>query len=518
MQVDTNDCTGCGLCVECCPVGAIHFEDDLPFFNENCVRCGVCESVCPVEAISGRDETPPEALICGHCMVGCAVRPGFTGACGRYVNRNGALERDRSLEFPALSSRERCLEEGTLREPLVTAVGAGTTYPDYVPVDVSVESQRFDVDVVTTVSEAPLTMSTVSLKIDTKIPIGDETARVRHGGIEVGHVTTPQYGAKMIHIGGSRLIGALPLSDSLKLTSLMTRICNREPFRLTVDGGATLDLSVGSPPVVNGIETPWMEVGCGTAILGLFGDRFKGVADEVVVLDADITCLVSDSHVGRLLGFKPSGIRLAGKYAGKGRYHPRPGPGWGGTEVTNPLEALNHVDVSRVFPGMRVLVVEVTGEHAALLEADRQLRFREVELTTAAVALRDVIHQNRERAVTSAMFIGGAGGSARAGITNFPVKLNRGIQAGRIKVSVAGVPAFVFPGGGITFMVDVGAIEFEEAFGWVPIPPAVVVPMEYTMTKQTYFEMGGHRRNLRPLSDSRRADSATGGHGLENRE
>ena len=86
-------------------------------------------------------------------------------------------------------------------------------------------------------------------------------------------------------------------------------------------------------------------------------------------------------------------------------------------------------------------------------------------------------------------------------MTPHPVKLNRAVHAGAVKMTVGGAPAFVFPGGGITFMVDVGQIKRERAFGWVPIPPAMVVPIEYTMKKETYHSLKGHQQNLRLLKD-----------------
>ncbi len=55
----------------------------------------------------------------------------------------------------------------------------------------------------------------------------------------------------------------------------------------------------------------------------------------------------------------------------------------------------------------------------------------------------------------SAVFIGGAGGSARAGVTKIPVKLNQAIHSNRAKLTVGGAPTYILPGGGITFLVDV---------------------------------------------------------------
>lgn len=48
-----ENCTGCGTCVEACPIGAIEMkDDDLPAINEGvCVGCGVCALKCPSEAL-----------------------------------------------------------------------------------------------------------------------------------------------------------------------------------------------------------------------------------------------------------------------------------------------------------------------------------------------------------------------------------------------------------------------------------------------------------------------------------
>jgi hypothetical protein len=58
----------------------------------------------------------------------------------------------------------------------------------------------------------------------------------------------------------------------------------------------------------------------------------------------------------------------------------------------------------------------------------------------------------------------------------------------------------VWPGGGITFMVDVTALP-ENAFGSVPTP-ALVGPIEFTMTKADYAALGGHMNAVRPLAEA----------------
>ncbi len=47
------------------------------------------------------------------------------------------------------------------------------------------------------------------------------------------------------------------------------------------------------------------------------------------------------------------------------------------------------------------------------------------------------------------------------------------------RVTSGGAPVYVWPGGGITFMVDVTQMP-ANAFGYVPTP-ALVAPIEFTM-------------------------------------
>ena len=51
-KVDKSKCTGCGACVDVCPVNAIKIEDKKAIISDECVDCGACISQCPVEAIS----------------------------------------------------------------------------------------------------------------------------------------------------------------------------------------------------------------------------------------------------------------------------------------------------------------------------------------------------------------------------------------------------------------------------------------------------------------------------------
>ncbi len=47
-----ENCTGCGACVEICPVDAIKMEGDLPAIDHDwCIGCGVCSVPCPSGAV-----------------------------------------------------------------------------------------------------------------------------------------------------------------------------------------------------------------------------------------------------------------------------------------------------------------------------------------------------------------------------------------------------------------------------------------------------------------------------------
>ena len=94
--------------------------------------------------------------------------------------------------------------------------------------------------------------------------------------------------------------------------------------------------------------------------------------------------------------------------------------------------------------------------------------------------------------------MGGAGGSLRAGVTENPVRLTYSVRDALTRVTCGGAPVYVWPGGGITFMVDVIRMP-QNAFGYVPTP-ALVAPIEFTLKLADYAALGGHVNEVRPLS------------------
>ena len=63
-ETDLSRCTGCGACVEICPVAALSMEEGLPLVdNDWCIGCGVCAVPCPSGAVRLKrrsDALPPK--------------------------------------------------------------------------------------------------------------------------------------------------------------------------------------------------------------------------------------------------------------------------------------------------------------------------------------------------------------------------------------------------------------------------------------------------------------------------
>jgi NAD-dependent dihydropyrimidine dehydrogenase PreA subunit len=63
-ETDQERCTGCGLCVDICPVQVIKMEGDFPVVDKEwCIGCGVCAAPCPTSAVKlvrKSDAVPPK--------------------------------------------------------------------------------------------------------------------------------------------------------------------------------------------------------------------------------------------------------------------------------------------------------------------------------------------------------------------------------------------------------------------------------------------------------------------------
>jgi hypothetical protein len=280
----------------------------------------------------------------------------------------------------------------------------------------------------------------------------------------------------------------------------MADLGNKQAAELAIDGGASLIVQAGHAPIVNGVPENRMRVGCGSATIGIFAQQWFGLVDEVVVVDDHITGVLSEHQAGRCLGIKPTGIELKGRRSTPGRYFKvaNPGTGWGGTDIIEPLSIIAGFDQSVSWPGLRLLMVSTTGEHSAYFVLDEFLRPQAAPVPAAVRAVVDRIAENCEPALSTVLFVGGAGGSLRAGVTESPVRLTRAIKEALVNVTCGGAPAYIWPGGGITLMVDVARMP-DRSFGTVPTP-AIVAPIEFTMRLSDYAALGGHVANVVPLT------------------
>jgi 6-hydroxynicotinate reductase len=454
----------------------------------------------------------PEKIRCDACPVMCYIAPGQTGACDRYANAGGRIVRTDPLVMlsHALQGGQRVVPfalrdwdgDPMPTDIVVTGIGSGTTYPDYKPAPFIVASTVEGADMVTVVTEAIFSYCGVKVKIDTDRFLGPEGAVVRVDGEAVGHVTTAEYGSQMLSLGGVHHLTGGSKAEGRVTCAAMLSLCNREPVTLAIDDGASVVVQAGHAPVVDGVVEQRMRVGCGSATIGMFASQWKGLVDEVVIVDDHITGVVSEHQAGRVIGWQPTGIKIKGHRSTPGRYFKvsEPGLGWGGTRLTDPLEILGDWNEKKgARPGLSLLMVSTTGEQSAYFELDRDLRPVSQPMPDTLRPSVERIAENCEPSLCTVLFMGGAGGSLRAGVTQNPVRLTRAVQAAGARLTSGGAACYIWPGGGITFMVDVTRLP-PGAFGSVPTP-ALVAPLEFTMARADYLAMGGHGEAVMSLAD-----------------
>ena len=196
-----------------------------------------------------------------------------------------------------------------------------------------------------------------------------------------------------------------------------------------------------------------------------------------------------------------TGVRLRGRKSTPGRYFQvaNPGSGWGGTDITEPLSIIEAWDPKHARPGLRLLMVSTTGEDHAYFVLDDQLVPQPAPMPEAVRRVVERIGENCEPSLASVLYVAGAGGSLRAGVTDNPVRLTQSIKQLLVNVTCGGAPVYVWPGGGITVMVDVARMP-ANSFGFVPTP-AIVSPIEFTMRMTDYRQLGGHMERVRRIED-----------------
>ena len=464
-----------------------------------------------------QDKSPGDKILCNACPVLCNITEGRAGACDRYANVAGVLTRVDPLVLAARVAGEggamvpfagedwqgRILPEApdAAQSVFVTGVGSGTTYPDYKPAPFIVAARRDGVDMVTVVTEGIFSYCSFKVKIDTDRYLGPECAPVRSEGEVVGHVTTMEYGSQMLSLGGVHHLTGGSKKEGRVTCDVMMALGNCEPVELAIDGGSTVVVQAGRAPVINGVAEQRMRVGCGSATIGMFAKQWEGHVDEVVVVDDHITGVLSEHQAGKFLDMRDGGIKVIGRKSTPGRYFQvaNPGSGWGGTDITDPLTIIKSIDPKKAWPGERILFVSTTGEDAAYFILDQDLKLVPAPMPAAVTKVVERIGENCEPALCTVLFLGGAGGSLRSGVTENPIALTRSIKESLVSVTAGGAPAYVWPGGGIMMMVDVTRMP-KNSFGWVPTP-AIVAPIEFSMRLADYEALGGHMGSVRRLED-----------------
>jgi hypothetical protein len=148
---------------------------------------------------------------------------------------------------------------------------------------------------------------------------------------------------------------------------------------------------------------------------------------------------------------------------------------------------------------MRLLLTSTTGEDALYCILDENLVPVPAEMPAAVRLVVDRIGENCEPSLCSVLFMAGAGGSLRAGVSENPVLLTRSVAKGETRVTLGGAPAYIWAGGGITVMADVTRMP-KGSFGYVPTP-AIVAPIEFTLPRALYEQIGGHASDIVSMDD-----------------
>ena len=454
-----------------------------------------------------------EKIRCDACPVMCFIADGKSGACDRYANENGEI-----IRLDPLIILNNQIEKGEQVKPFlkadwngettendntfITAIGSGTTYPDYKPAPFIFNSKVDGADFITVVTEAIFSYCGVKIKIDTDRHLGSERAIVRHKGEAIGHVMTSEYGSQMLSLGGvDHLTGGTKIEGRVTCEALMN-LCNKEAIELSIDEGLTVIVQAGKPPIIEGIEETKMRVGCGSATIGMFASQWIGLVDEVVVVDDHITGVVSEHQAGKVLDWKSTGISVKGRRSTPGRYFQvaNPGTGWGGTDIQDPLTILGTWNEKKgAVPGLTILMVSTTGENYSYYELDNELIPKKKKLPANLKSSVELIKENCEPALCTVMFVGGAGGSLRSGVTKNPIQLTKSVKNNEANITCGGAKTYIWPGGGITLMVDVHEMP-DNSFGYVPTP-AIVAPLEFTIDRNKYKLIGGHTTKIRSKKD-----------------
>ena len=474
---------------------------------------------------SGRDRTDKfgarEAsgiVRCDAFPILCRIKPGKLGASDRYANENGVLLRTDPLVLTA-----RALESGapvvpfagesqadwdgsafTSDRTFVTGIGSGTTYPDYKPAPFIVAAEYEGVDTVTVVSEGIFSYCGVKVKIDTDRYLGPECATIRVEGEPVGHVTTAEYGSQMLSIGrGEPAHWRHPpsrtdhLRDAARALQLRSGGARHRGRQHRGDAGRPRP---GSERRGGAAHAGRVRVGHRRHVRATVA-RARGRSDRGRRPHHRGADRASGRRVPRHAAGRHPGAR---PQVHPGTLLPRwriPAPAGGGTDITEPLTMIRSIDPSVAWPGMRVLLTTTTGEDSlyCILDEDRQT-LRPAPIPDPVRVVVDRIGENCEPSLCSVLFMAGAGGSLRAGVTENPILLTDSIKSAATRVTMGGRAGLHLAGGAASPSSSTSPDCPSTRSGYVPTP-AIVAPIEFTVPVADYEALGGHLNQAIPLSE-----------------
>lgn len=118
VTIDAEACTGCGLCVQCCPSWTLSMgQDKAAVTGERCIVCEHCASICPVGAVRMDGVDREQERFASFTYAPKYIAPG-NFSCSELVN--------------LMRSRRSCRgykEDAVPREVLEDLVKAGITAP-----------------------------------------------------------------------------------------------------------------------------------------------------------------------------------------------------------------------------------------------------------------------------------------------------------------------------------------------------------------------------------------------------
>jgi len=109
--IDKESCTGCGICVNECPVDAIFMNVEEAEINmAECIRCGTCHDVCPQESVRHDSEKTPDKI-----KANVEMTKKNMALCARYLG--GDQEKVKCLNrMKKYFNNQKMIAEKTLEE------------------------------------------------------------------------------------------------------------------------------------------------------------------------------------------------------------------------------------------------------------------------------------------------------------------------------------------------------------------------------------------------------------------